>query len=89
MPTWKLAADPERPQYYFLCRDCDEQHAQGLAAGGWVKKREGDPAQCDACALTCALTAKGLWSASEALWFADCRVCAFCEPCVFKGRHYC
>ena len=89
MPTWKLTADAARPQYYFLCRDCDEEHAQGLVNGGWVKKRDGDPAQCDACARKCALTAKGLWSAGDEVRFAECDACTFYEPCVFKGRHYC
>lgn len=89
MSTWKLDAEPGRPQYYFLCRDCDEKHAQGLVKGGWVKKREGEPAQCNACAQKCSLTANSLWSASDEVRFAVCEGCAFYGPCVFKGRHFC
>ncbi len=89
MTTWRRQAEDGRPQYYFLCSACDVQQAEGLTRGGWAKTRDGEPAQCNACALKCALTAQGLWAEADDVRFAICESCAHFEPCVFKGRHYC
>lgn len=87
--TWKRKGEEGQPQYWFLCSACNEPMAQGLAAGGWVKARDGEPAECNACAQKCALHAKGLWGADEQTRLAECAACGFYEPCFFKGRHYC
>lgn len=88
MVTWKRQCE-FGPQFYFLCSACNEPMAKGMAAGGWEKTRDGEPAECNACAAKCALMKKGLWSSSEEIRFAECARCEFYEPCFFKGRHYC
>lgn len=89
MVTWKKKSEEGFPQFYFLCTACDEEQAKGLSAGGWLKTRDGEPAQCNACAQKCALMVKGLWSADEESRLKECAVCPYYEPCFFKGRHFC
>ncbi|MEW6426812.1 MAG: hypothetical protein AB1568_02130 [Thermodesulfobacteriota bacterium] len=88
MPTWKLKAEGES-LFFHLCQPCSERSAASLLKAGWQKIRDGEPVSCNECTMKCALTAKGLWGAEDAVRYATCEACAEYAACPLKGRHYC
>ncbi|MBU0661686.1 hypothetical protein KKG22_05960 [Patescibacteria group bacterium] len=89
MATWKKIDSEGVVHFQFLCEACNSRKKPLLEKDNWTLVREGEPAACNDCELRCALTARGLWGAEDAIRYAVCDACPAYEKCELQGRYYC
>lgn len=89
MPTWKKKDEQGTVHFQFLCSDCNRKKQLLLEKEKWLLVRQGEPASCNDCALSCALTARELWGAEDAVRYRVCEQCAGYAVCDLRGRYYC